>query len=301
MTNRYTNREPMRVGELLRLGVAELEAAGIVDAVIDVNLLLGHCLALSRTRLYLAMDEAVNRDQVEHFFSLLNRRKLREPIAYILGEREFWSRDFLVTEEVLIPRPETEFLVETVLETVKEHGWPDGLLLDLCCGSGVIGVVLALELGQRVIATDLSAKALLVARHNARRHGVETLIDFVRADLLAPFASNSSFSLIVSNPPYVTKAEMENFLEPEIIRYEPHLALDGGCSGLEVITRIRRDLPRILRHQGWFFMEIGSGQGREVAALFAGGDTSRGRFEQIRILPDYAGLDRVLCARFIKG
>ncbi len=287
----------MRVGELLRRGAVELAAVGLPDAAVDVRLLLGHCLAMSRTQLYLAMKEEVPEGCTGQFLRLLARRKLREPVAYILGECEFWSLPFLVTEDVLIPRPETEFLLEAALQTVKADGLPDGLFLDLCCGSGVIAIILALELGRRVIAADLSMSALRIARKNARRHGVEGLVDFVRTDLLAPFSQENRFSLIVSNPPYVTRTEMMNDLEPEVIGYEPHLALDGGEDGLEVIARIRWGLPRVLCRGGWLFMEIGAGQGEQTRALFTGHQDRDCSFEQVRVLPDYAGRDRVLAAR----
>ncbi len=288
----------MRIGELLRQGAKELESEGVADASLDICLLLGHCLSMSRTQLYLAMEENVPEADITCFFNLLARRKQREPVAYILGEREFWSLPFWVTKDVLIPRPETEFLLETALKTVKSSGLPDGFLLDLCSGSGVIAIVLALELQKKVIAVDLSQKALDVARNNAKRHGVEKLVDFVRADLLASFAQDNRFSLIVSNPPYVTRKEMRCDLEPEVIGYEPHLALDGGENGLEVITKIQQDLPHVLCHGGWFFMEMGASQGQNVQAFFSTRDDKKTAFEQIQVRSDYAGRDRVFSARF---
>jgi release factor glutamine methyltransferase len=290
----------MLVGELLQQGISELAAAGITDAAVDTCLLLGHCLSMSRTQLYLAMEEEAPEPCARCFLTLLARRKQREPVAYILREREFWSLPFLVTGDVLIPRPETEFLLETALKAVTTSGLPEGLLLDLCCGSGVIAVVLARELRKKVIAADLSLEALQVARQNAKRHGVEALVDFVQADLLEPFLSDNRFSLIISNPPYVTRREMENDLEPEIIRYEPHLALDGGESGLDVIENIRGALPQVLCHGGYFFMEIGAGQGRQVKRIFSGTNGREAVFEQVRVLSDYAGRDRVLFARHIR-
>lgn len=290
----------MRVGELLRRGIAELEAVGVPDAAMDINLLLGHCLLMSRTQVYLAMEEQVPAVCEQQFLKFLTRRKRREPVAYILGEREFWSLPFRVTGDVLIPRPETEFLLETVLKTIKVHGLPDGFLLDLCCGSGVIGIILALELQKRVLATDLSGQALLVARENARRHGVEALVDFVQADLLSPMSRANRFSMVVANPPYVSRAEMREDLEPEVARYEPHLALDGGEDGMEIIRKIRHDLPRVLCHRGYIFMEIGAGQGKMIREIFSGCDENGDVFDPVEILSDYAGRARVLSARFEK-
>ena len=288
----------MRVGERLHRGIAELEAIGVTDAALDVNLLLGHCLLMSRTQVYLAMEEQVPAACEQQFLKFLSRRRQREPVAYILGEREFWSLPFRVTRDVLIPRPETEFLLETVLRTIKEHRLPDGFLLDLCCGSGVIGIILALELQKRVLSSDLSWQALLIARHNAGRHGVEALVDFVQADLLSPMSGGNRFSMIVTNPPYVSRGEMRADLEPEVAWYEPHLALDGGEDGLEIVRKIRCVLPSVLCHRGYFFMEIGAGQGKMVREIFSGCDERGDVFDPVEILSDYAGRDRVLSARF---
>ncbi len=287
----------MRVGDLLRRGITELEGVGVSDAATDINLLLGHCLSMSRTQLHLATAGQVTAACEQQFLELLARRKQREPVAYILGEREFWSLPFRVTRDVLIPRPETEFLLETALKTIKVHGLPDGLLLDLCCGSGVIAIVLALELQKSVIAADLSLQALLVAQQNASRHGVGDLVDFVQADLLSPLCPGNRFSMVVANPPYVSKKEMQADLAPEVIRYEPHLALNGGEDGLAAIRKIRQELPLVLCQSGYVFMEIGAGQGEKVREIFSGGDDRAGCFDPVEILPDYAGRDRVLYAR----
>jgi release factor glutamine methyltransferase len=290
----------MRVGELLQKGITELEGAGVPEAATDTNLLLGHCLSMSRTQLYLATEEQVTGASEQRFLEFLARRKQREPVAYILGEREFWSLSFRVTRDVLIPRPETEFLLETVLKTIKAYGLLDGLILDLCCGSGVIAIVLALELQKKVVAADLSRQALLIAQQNARRHGVENQIDFVQADLLFPMSPENRFSLVVANPPYVSDAEMRTGLEPEVVRYEPHLALDGGDDGLEIIEKIRNGLPLVLCHGGYFFMEIGAGQGDKIREIFSGADEKEDVFDPVEIFKDYAGRDRVLYARLQK-
>jgi release factor glutamine methyltransferase len=287
----------MHVGDLLRRGITELEDVGLPDAATDIYLLLGYCLSMSRTQVYLAIDIQVTAACERQFLELLDRRKKREPVAYILGEREFWSLPFQVTRDVLIPRPETEFLLETVLKTIKVYGLPDGPLLDLCCGSGVLAIVLALELQKSVVAADLSMLALRVAQQNARRHGVEDLIDFVQADLLSPLCPGNRFSMVVANPPYVSGIEMQSDLEPEVIRYEPHLALNGGKDGLEVIRKIRQSLPLVLCPSGYVFMEIGAGQGEKVREIFSGGDDRASCFDPVEIFPDYAGRDRVLYAR----
>lgn len=288
----------MHVADLVHLGVKKLESAGIEQAALEVELLLGFCLGKNRAGLFLAAAEEVDDRQEQQFLSLLARRAVHEPSAYILGEREFWSLPFLVTPAVLIPRPETEFLLETVLSVVRNGEWQPGPVLDLCCGSGVIGIILALEMGCPVTAVDLSAPALQVARRNARRHQVADRLSLVQADLLSAFSPRPYFSLVVSNPPYVSGQELRDGLQPEVMRYEPHLALDGGVRGLDIIQRIRTTLPLVLKPGGEFFMEIGAAQGPAVIQLFTSDDGAK-TFERIELLQDYSGRDRVLHARMV--
>jgi release factor glutamine methyltransferase len=290
----------MQTVELLNRGIAELTEAGIPEAATDVQLLLGHCLNKTRTQLYLAASDQVSPAGEKLFMELLARRKRREPVAYILGEQEFWSLPFHVSGDVLIPRPETEFLLETAIKKIQADPPPAGSFLDLCCGSGIIAIVLALELRRRITALDLSLPALRVACRNAERHGVRDLIDFVQADLFAPLRPGHGFAAIVSNPPYVSAEEMRGGMQPEVVGYEPHLALDGGCKGLEVIEQIRLALPSVLCPGGYFFMEIGESQGAEVRKMFSCCNGHGDCFDPVEILADYAGRDRVLCARLRK-
>ena len=288
----------MQTAELVHYGITELKAAGIPECTSDVHLLLGFCLGKSRTQLLLAAKEEVSTRAEQLFVGLLQRRKQREPLAYILGEQEFWSQSFFVNPSVLIPRPETEFLLETVFEESKSgQGFGQGAVLDLCCGSGVIAIILALEFKRQVVAIDLSAAALAVTGQNCLRHGVNQLVMPVRSDLLSALRNDRRFSLVVSNPPYIATAVVENELEPEVREHEPWLALDGGERGLDLIQRIRDDLPRILSPNGQLFMEIGYDQGEAVAEMFAAHQVGLSDFYDIRILKDYAGRDRVLHAR----
>lgn len=286
----------MRVVDLVHLGVNQLASAGVEQADLEVELLLGFCLDKSRAGLFLAAAEEVDADCEQQFLTLLARRSRHEPTAYILGEKEFWSLPFLVSPDVLIPRPETEFLLESVFAVTRDGHWPSGPVLDLCCGSGVIGIVIALELGCAVTAVDVSAQALQVARKNATRHQVADRLSLVQADLLSAFAPCPLFSLVVSNPPYVSSQDVRYGLQPEVSFFEPHLALDGGVHGLDVIQRIRTTLPLVLRPGGEFFMEIGADQGQAVIQLF-GGDDGVKNFDQVEVLQDYAGRDRVLHAK----
>lgn len=291
----------MRVIDCIRNAADDLAEAGIACGELDVQLLLGHCLGKSRTELYLAGDSEIPPQQLERFTVMLGRRRRREPVAHILGEREFWSLPFTVTPAVLIPRPETEFLVEQALAAAGKRQLPRGHVLDLCCGSGVIAVVLALELQRDIIAVDLSGEALAVARQNCRRHRVEDRVALVRADLLAAFAGQGRISLMVSNPPYISRYEISEELDPEVAVYEPLLALDGGEDGLDVIRRIKEGLPEMMLPGGEVFVEIGAGQGGELLAMFAGEGGTQRLFEQVEVLKDYAGRDRVLHVRMARN
>lgn len=286
----------MRVVDCLRKAAGELADAGIAGGELDAQLLLGACLGKSRTELYLAAAADIAPPQLERFAGMLERRRNHEPVAYILGEREFWSLPFAVSPATLIPRPETEFLLEQALAAARGNRLPPGQVLDLCCGSGVIAVVLALELHRDVLAVDLSAGALAVARENCRRHRVADRVALIRSDLLAAF-NGPRLALLVSNPPYVSRREIREDLDREVVDYEPLLALDGGEEGLDVIGRIRTALPELMLSGGEVFIEIGAGQGEALARMFAAADGTRRIFEHVEVVKDYAGRDRVLHAR----
>lgn len=284
-------KQPHRVRTLLAEASAELAAAGIAEARIDAEVLLGWCLQKTRTAIYLAADDVVDTAVMARFHGLLERRRQREPLAYIIGEREFWSLSFLVSPAVLIPRPETEFLLEMVLARRNQAGQPGGAWLDLCCGSGVIAVVLARECGRPVIAADISAAALAVTQANCRRHRVVDRVALVQADGVSAFRDTAPFSLIVSNPPYIPGGDLEA-LQPEVSRHEPRLALDGGPDGLRVIATLAQTLPNLLAEGGDCFLEIGADQGDAVVELFTAGGCEP-FYEWVQIYRDYAGRDRV--------
>lgn len=287
----------MLIRELLQDACVRLEKAGVESPDIDAALLLGHCLGKSRTTLYLNADVVVDPDSEEQFLELLKRREQREPLAYILGVQEFWSLDFLVSPHVLIPRPETELLLERGLALWRENPNSPGALLDLCCGSGVIAIVLAKELGRPVLAVDLSLDAIVVARENARRHGVAHLVSFIQSDLVSALRPDFRFSLVLSNPPYVSEAEIAQGLQVEVDCYEPHLALDGGEKGLEIIKRIRDELsPRLLPGAN-LLMEIGTEQGDDILALFAAKEPGGELFRELLIEKDYSDHDRIFHAQ----
>ncbi len=284
----------MRVYELLQYGIRKLKDAGVSEPETDCCLLLGSVLDKTRTELYMAADIQVDSASEETFFDYLARRTERQPTAYIVGEKEFWSLMFSVSPDVLIPRPETEFLLETVLKKVHSNGLLPGVIGDICCGSGVVGIILALELKKKIIGIDISGKALDVAVRNSLFHKVAKWISFIRGDLLTGFQSQPFFSLAVANPPYVSHRELANSLEPEVAHYEPHLALDGGERGMEQIKRLRTQVADRLLPGGYYFMEIGCDQGEEVRELFSSSHKGSKPFDSVEVIRDYSGRDRVL-------
>lgn len=290
----------MLIRKLLQDACLRLEKAGVDTPEIDAGLLLGHCLGKSRTALYLMAAEELDPESEKNFLALLKRREQREPLAYILGVQEFWSLDFLVTPDVLIPRPETELLLEHGIALWRENPDSTGAILDLCTGSGVIAIILAKELCQPVVAVDISMDALQVARKNAKTHGVDHLISFVQSDLLSAVYPVPRFSLVLSNPPYVSSQDLRQGLQPEVDHYEPHLALDGGDKGLVIIERIRDELsPRLLAGAN-LLMEIGTEQGEDILSLFTAKEFIEEIFLGLRIEKDYSGHDRIFHAKIKK-
>ena len=290
----------MRLIDLLHFGESELNAAGVPEAELSARLLLEYCTAKSRTEIFLSGENEVHREIEESYLQLLERRKKREPLGYILGEQEFWSLPFYVSPDVLIPRPETEFLLDRVFALTDPENFEKGKILDLCSGSGVIAIVLGKEIGRTIFAADISHNALEMTRKNAKRHHVDQFMVLVQGDLLSPFLEYRQFSLIVSNPPYVSSLDVAKNLMPEVERYEPHLALDGGEGGLERIKEIREGLPMIICPGGQCFIEIGAEQGNAVRKMFQENVTGQPSFQQVEILVDYTGRDRVVHARLEK-
>jgi release factor glutamine methyltransferase len=285
------------IRDLLHVAGSRLENAGIENAEIDAGLLLGHCLRKSRTELYLMAGEVLSEEREVQFLDLLEQREQRVPLAYILGVQEFWSLDFIVSPAVLIPRPETELLLEKGIALWRENSDWSGAVLDLCCGSGVIAVVLAKELGVPVLAVDISMDAIRIARENAVRHGVSHLVSFVQADLLSAFSPLPSFSLVLSNPPYVSREDILEGLQPEVGDFEPRLALDGGVKGLEIIKRMRDELLLRLLPGAHLLIEIGDKQGGDVCSLFSSRKNEPEFFSRLIVEKDYGEHDRIFYAQ----
>jgi release factor glutamine methyltransferase len=224
------------------------------------ELLLAHALRCDRVRLYLDFDKPLGEAELATYRELVKRRADGEPTAYLVGKREFWGHPFRVTPAVLVPRPETELLVEAALSRLPSAG----SALDLCTGSGAIGISLALERpGARVVATDVSPDALAVARENAAALGAA--VELREGDLFAPLAAGQRFDLIASNPPYVPSGELPGLSRE--VRREPTLALDGGPDGLALLRRIVAEAPRWLAPGGALLLEMHESHAERLPAL----------------------------------
>jgi release factor glutamine methyltransferase len=267
-------------------GASELEGSTMHPRR-DAELLLLHVVQRDRAFLLTHPDTELTSEQAEHYAAWLRRRAANEPVQYILGEQEFFGLRFVVTPDVLIPRPETEHLVETLLARVP-HDQPLRIA-DVGTGSGAIAVALAHALPQaQVTAVDISEAALAVARRNAGSHRVADRICFLKSDLLSAVAGEM-FDAIVSNPPYVAEVDWGS-LEPQVIDYEPASALFAGPLGLDVYERLIPEAHEALKPGGWLLMEIGQGQRDDLGRLLSDWDN-------VSFVDDLQGIPRVACAR----
>ena len=260
---------------------------------LTVELLLAHVLGIERIDLYLRFDQPLSADELAHFKQLIKRRLNREPLAYILGRRDFWEMTVAVDQNVLIPRPETEFLVEAALNLIPESSNARRMrILELGTGSGAIILSLAAgRPGHLFYASDMDFNALKVARKNAGANQLAGHVGFFAANWFAPIQATAEFDLIVSNPPYIPANDIAG-LAPEIYNYEPELALDGGADGLTEIRHIIESAPPHLSEGGRLLIEIGNGQSVAVQALI---EAAQG-LQLIRIIQDYGGYNRVVAA-----
>jgi release factor glutamine methyltransferase len=264
---------------------------------IDADVLLANVLKSNRIDLYLHYDKPLTDKELRHYKKLIKRRIKREPVAYITGQKEFWSLCFKVSKDVLIPRPETECTVETVLKVVRELNRPEPLrILELGTGSGAIVIALASEMPTHTfVATDLSVNAINVARRNEKALLSGKKINWIAGDWFEPVNDNAvNFDLIVSNPPYVCKDIIAE-LEPEIFLFEPISALDGGVDGLRCYRKIIPEAIKRLNPGGYLILEIGYDQKAFVENIAR----DCGSFSSISFKKDYSGHDRVavLCSK----
>lgn len=276
----------MRLDVLYRKAVDTLAAAQVPDAKLDAWYLLEAAAGVTRSDLYVHPEREIDPDREALFLKWIGIREKRVPLQRILGEQEFMGISFLVGEEVLIPRQDTEILVEEVLRILKD----DDKVLDMCTGTGCIGLSLAAlsDKAIHVTCTDISEEALSVAEQNRLRLEVtEGRARILKSDLYAELAGDV-FSVIVSNPPYI-RPEVIETLEPEVRDHDPRLALDGGPDGLVFYRKITEEAGAHLVNGGQIFFEIGYDQGDEVAGIL-----KQNGFENIRIIPDLTGLNRVV-------
>jgi len=275
--------------ELHGRGRALLGGPPVADPALESRLLLQAAAGLDAEAFWTSPDSPVPHAAERAFLALVARRRSGRPLAYLLGAREFWSLAFAVTPAVLVPRPETELLVETALAVLPRGGEP--VILEIGTGSGAVAVALAKERpGARIVATDVSRRALAVARANAARHRVR--VEFVAADLyrgLPPLLAPGGADLIVSNPPYVADGDWAAL--PPDVRREPRRALAAGPTGLEFIRRLVAGAGPLLAPGGRLLFEVGRGQARAALRLFGGG------WDEARSFKDLRGIARVVAAR----
>jgi release factor glutamine methyltransferase len=292
MTVRADHDPANQLNLLLKDMADRLSAAGVDAPRLDAELLLAFAANVTREGLYtksIAVDEILRKRGK----TLVDLRASRMPLAYITGRREFYSLEFEVSPEVLIPRPETETLVSAALEALTAH--PAANVIDLGTGSGAIALAIAVNAPHaRVTATDISVQALEIAKQNARRLGIDERVDFRRTDcwdILDAGGALERYDLIVANPPYIREDEI-NALAPEVRDFEPRIALAGGTDGLDFYRRIAAGACEHLAAEGVAIVEVGAGQADDVAAIFRAAG-----FSDIAIVDDLAGIPRVVKAR----
>ena len=285
------------VAVALRRATARLREAGVGTPKLDAEVLLMKSLGWSREDIYRNPEFELQEVQAQRFADSVSRRVRAEPVAYVTGSREFWSLEFRVTPDVLIPRPETEHLVEAVLEFLAARRGPCRVL-EIGTGSGAVAVSVARECERaEVWATDVSQPALQVARENAARHGLGQRIRWRRGDLFAPVQGLPAwFDVVVSNPPYVPSGDIAG-LRRDVRDWEPALALDGGADGMDFCRRLVRGGLRHLRAGGMLAVEVGAEQGGAVSRLFE----TRQKLHRIRVRRDHAGLPRVVTGERMPG
>ncbi len=281
----------MTVHDILIESANALERVDSPSARLDAEVLLAFCLGCDRLEFLKNPEMTISKKQHSEFRKLLARRLRWEPVAYITGRKNFWTFSLRVNKDVLIPRPDTEIIVEETVALCRDIDSEAINILDVGTGSGAIALALAQEIPRgKVTATDISKSALALARKNARLLNLEDKIDFRQGDLFEPL--EEVFDIIVSNPPYITEAEYKG-LPNGVKDYEPKIALLAGKNGLEFYEKLIDQAPGYLKKNGWLLLEIGAKQKKEVCALME----EAGRYDSITMRRDYAGLPRVVKAR----
>lgn len=287
---------------MLKEAIARLRAAQVPSYTLAAELLLMHALRRDRTWIYSYPETPVDPAVLDRFFALLARRAAGEPTQYLIGKQEFWGLEFEVTPAVLIPRPETEHVIEVALERLGSRGFkinmetgapsPPLLIADVGTGSGCLAIALAHELPHsEVLATDISAAAIEVARRNATRLGVSDRVTFLPTDLLTSIHDDRSFDVIVSNPPYIGRCEASQ-LPREVREHEPDAALFGGQTGIEIYARLVEQSAARLRRRGILVLELGYNSADHVRGLLQG----QPAWVNVSVTNDLAGVPRVIAA-----
>lgn len=286
----------MTVLEVIQRSSDFLARKGVDSPRLQIELLLAHLLQMPRMKLYLNFDRVLAEPELETLRGLVRRRSEREPLQHILGSTSFCGYEMAVNRDVLIPRPETELLAELACRLLPSPSTSTSTsapaVLDFGTGTGCMAIVIAARSpAAEVHALDVSERALEVARRNAERHGLAGRIRFHHGDGFGALPGDLRFDLVVSNPPYIARAEIET-LEPEVRDHDPRLALDGGADGLDFYRRLASEAGRWLRPEGRLGLELGDGQRPAVAGLL-----EQAGWEVLQVEKDYAGKERILIAR----
>jgi len=288
------------IQKLLNWVTEYLTGKGIESPRLSAELLLSHTVGLKRIELYTQFDKPVPPEQLEQLRDLVKRAGQNEPIAYLVGRTEFYSLQINVTPDCMVPRPETELLVERAIEFLRTRRTGTQYVCDLCTGSGCIAVAIAENFSDaRIIATDICDAALAVAAGNVKKHQLSDRINLLCGDLFDPVISGldvNEFDLIVSNPPYVSTAEYEK-LDKNVKDYEPKKALFAGVNGLDIYYRVIEKAGQFLKPDGLLMLEIGYAQGRAVKELLE----QTGEFSEIKIEKDFHNNDRIVTAAKISA
>lgn len=284
------------VGKLLKEGTELLAGAGIGTPRLDAEVLLYNVLKVDRLHLHMYPEKEISKEEEALFWTYMAQRKNHMPVQYIIKKQEFMGLDFFVEEGVLIPRGDTEILVEKAIEIYKEKFEPQKVrIMDIGTGSGAIVVSLAKFIESSILtAIDISPKAFEVAKKNAAHHGVDHKIAFYLGSLFEALYGkdeHKEYDFIVSNPPYIPKAVVDT-LDAGVKDYEPHLALDGGADGLDFYREITLGAKEYLKSGGWLLFEIGYDQGESVSELLIAND-----LKEVQVRKDLAGLDRVVLGK----
>ena len=282
----------MTIGEALDYALERLREKKIENKRLETEILLMDAMHINRAQLFTQPEKLLSQDEENRFLSYVQARREGMPVQYILGEWEFMGLPFFVNSHVLIPRPDTEILTEEAIARLGQGR--NQLVLDIGTGSGCIAVSVAHYTKARVYAVDISSEALETAKKNAQRNQVN--VEFLQSDCFSqvPECFMSSFDMILSNPPYITKQEMKDLME-EVVNFEPALALYGGEDGLDYYRRITDQAGRFLKPEGWLIYEIGCAQGEAVAEIL-----KEQGFYNIQVKQDLSGLDRVVIGQWNK-